>query len=94
LEGFTCFRIRNADYPEIFPREGCRVDGTLFSGITESEWERLDYYESDFYERRQVNVRLANGKSARAFAYVLPPENESMCLKESWDLNRYHPTNH
>lgn len=91
LPDYVRYRIRDADYPGIFPKKDCEVDGCLFSGITEGELVLLDRYESDLYERRIVNVRLTEGNSALAFAYVLPPAHESVCTEELWDLNQYHP---
>jgi gamma-glutamylcyclotransferase (GGCT)/AIG2-like uncharacterized protein YtfP len=91
VEGFVRYRIRNADYPGILPQRGSRIDGTLFRDITPEEWERLDEYESDLYLRQTVTVLHPEGGTSIAFAYVLPPEHESICTEEPWDLNHYHP---
>jgi gamma-glutamylcyclotransferase (GGCT)/AIG2-like uncharacterized protein YtfP len=93
LDGYGRYRVRGQDFPGIYPESGAQIDGTLFQRITAEEWERLDAYESNLYKRKEVKVKLANGKSVLAFAYVLPPANESVCTEESWDLNRYRPTN-
>ena len=91
LEGFVRYRIRGADYPGIFPQSDSRVNGTRFPGITPEEWARLDHYESDLYERREVEILHTDGSRSRAFAYILPPANESACTEEPWDLDTYHP---
>jgi len=91
LEGFVRYRIRDADFPGIFPKKGERIDGTLFTGISSEELLRLDNYESDLYVRQKVEVIHPDGDTSVATAYVLPPENEFVCTKEVWDLNTYHP---
>jgi gamma-glutamylcyclotransferase (GGCT)/AIG2-like uncharacterized protein YtfP len=93
LNGYVRFRIRHADYPGIFARPGSQVDGTVFSGITPEEWRTLDEYESDLYLRQPVTVMLTNGSRRQAQAYVLPPEHESVCTGEPWDLNDVTPPN-
>lgn len=91
LKGFVRFRIKNADFPGIFPRDNERIDGTCFYDITSRELKQLDTYESDLYVRQQVSISHRDGNTSIAYAYVLPPEHESVCTDESWDLNQYHP---
>jgi hypothetical protein len=38
-----------------------------------------------------VQVRLEDDSVVKAFAYVLPPEHESVCTTEPWHLNQYIP---
>lgn len=91
LKDHVRYRIRNADYPGIYPKPGDEVDGTVFEGITPEEWDLLDLYESDLYERRLIRVHLEDGTEKDAYAYVLPPEHESVCTKEPWHLTQYTP---
>ena len=91
LRDHVRYRIKDADYPGIYPQIGQEVEGTVFEGITIEEWAQLDRYESDLYERRRVQVVLQDGSRKEAFAYVLPPAHESVCTKEPWHLTQYIP---
>lgn len=91
LEGFVRYRIRGADFPGIYPKKDERIDGTLFTGITAEEMDLLDSYESDLYVRKEVPITHSEETTSIAFAYVLPPEHESICTEEPWDLKTFHP---
>jgi len=93
LKDFVRYRIKGADFPGIFPREGEQVDGTLFTGISSDELLQLDDYESDLYVRQKVEVIHLDGSLSLAYAYILPPENESVCTEEPWDLTSYYLPN-
>jgi hypothetical protein len=46
---------------------GDRVVGVVHAGLDEDDWRRLDVFEGDRYERRQVTVRLAAAPGLAAF---------------------------
>jgi len=62
-----------AGFPGIVMDEhGPEVHGFLFSseGLDE-QWHRLDEFEGDGYQRVLTTAKLARGRSAEAFIYVL-----------------------
>ena len=60
-------------YPGLVLDEvGDEIHGYVFSSVElEAEWERLDTFEGDGYERVLASVRLADGEHVRANVYVL-----------------------
>ena len=62
LEGFSRRRVRCADYPGMTEEEGASVLGTLATGLTRANIEKLDYFEGAQYERRKVTVKVVRGQ--------------------------------
>ncbi|KAJ4986508.1 AIG2-like family protein [Stagonosporopsis vannaccii] len=55
--------VKNADYPAVIPAApASEVRGTLVRGLTDGDMWRLDIFEGDEYERRDVKVRLLLSK--------------------------------
>jgi len=78
-------------HPGIVADPAGRVDGIWYRGLTPGESTRRDHYESDLYGRRPVRVALAHGTEEDAFADVRPPEYESVCADEPWELEHFRP---
>jgi len=58
LHNFRRHKVRYADYPAILPVSRSTVRGTFVSGLTDADIWRLDLFEGDEYERRNVRVKL------------------------------------
>ncbi|KAF7336651.1 hypothetical protein MVEN_02099800 [Mycena venus] len=69
LLNFTRHKVKSADYPGIIPysqgkvffdheldREACSVRGTMVTGLTKSDLQRLDIFEGPEYDREKVSV--------------------------------------
>lgn len=84
LEDYIRFRVRGADYPGIRPEPDARTEGLLLYGIQPPEWERLDQYEDDLYERRVVTVTLQDRRRISALAYIIPEHNRHALTDQPW----------
>jgi hypothetical protein len=65
LHAHRRYKVRNASFPAILPTkagEDSTVRGTLVTGLTDGDIWRLDIFEGDMYERREVTVRLLEGE--------------------------------
>ena len=76
---------------ELFPglmraSSDAKVEGILYSSISELEWERLTAFEDDFYELEQVSVLCPEGKRL-ALAYVVPPSHRSILSEKPWNAD-------
>ena len=58
LHDYRRHRVKGADYPAILPAPSSNVRGTFVTGLTDGDIYRLDIFEGDEYERRQVTCRL------------------------------------
>ena len=78
--------VRRRVIGEIFPAivegdDGDRVSGILYIGLDQRAWERLDRFEGELYERREVTL---DGQRA-AFTYVLGSRGVIVSAPEPWD---------
>ncbi len=85
LEGYARFRVRGRVYPAIVGAAGGEVSGMLYAGLEAAELERLDFYEGELYERREVSV-WEGAVAQRAATYVLRPELRHELSDEPWDF--------
>jgi gamma-glutamylcyclotransferase (GGCT)/AIG2-like uncharacterized protein YtfP len=85
LEGYARFRVKGRVYPAIVEAAGCEVPGVLYAGLEAAELDRLDFYEGDLYERREVSVWAGAGVQ-RAATYVLRSELRHELSDEGWEL--------
>lgn len=64
-------RVVGVDYPAVVPESGHQVMGTLCSGLSQKDLQRLDMFEGDEYERRFVKVKTTHGISeAQTYIYI------------------------
>lgn len=85
LHGFERFLIAEQVYPGIVPAESGRVPGRLYLNVDIASLQRLDYFESEVYDRQTVEVDLASGGSTTAFAYVVSEPYRHLLSAEAWD---------
>jgi gamma-glutamylcyclotransferase (GGCT)/AIG2-like uncharacterized protein YtfP len=85
LSGYACYRVSNKPYPAIVVDPAGAVAGVLYSGVSTRDLERLDSYEGELYERRELSVR-AGGTLLGAAAYVLGERHRSILSTEAWEL--------
>ncbi len=88
LEGFARFRVRGAAYPGIVETPGGGVEGVVYEPLDDEALAVLDVFEGELYERRVVEVRLADA-SVAAFTYVVPLRRRTQLSDEPWDLARF-----
>lgn len=87
LRGHLIRRVREADFPGILEAgPDAEVPGRVFLDLDPDTIARLDAYESDFYERRQVTVQVAE-RELRAAAYVVPEARAAILSDEEWSLD-------
>lgn len=58
LHGYCRRRVRYADYPGMVEDADHTVRGTVVSGITKANLDRLDFFEGSQYDRRVVRPQL------------------------------------
>ena len=58
LEDYRRHRVRYRSYPAIVPAQKSSVRGTLVTGLTPGDVNRLDAFEGSQYERKRVHVKV------------------------------------
>jgi len=71
LYDYKRLMVRGEDFPGIIPSEGDLVRGRLYFDIDYMSLKRLDEYEGEFYELRDVTVFTEDGMMISAYAYVV-----------------------
>ncbi len=88
LTGYARYRIIDRVYPAIVAAAGEEVSGVAYPDLTAPELERLDLYEGEIYERREVEVSIGE-TSVAACTYVLRAEHLGRLSTEPWDLAHF-----
>ncbi|WFB37383.1 gamma-glutamylcyclotransferase [Kiritimatiellota bacterium B12222] len=91
LHDFARYAIKGQDFPGLISQPGAQTEGTAFYEISLTEWEMLDRYESDLYERQTVAMLPQNGPPESAEVYILPPHNHHVLSTTLWELKNYRP---
>ncbi|QDS99382.1 gamma-glutamylcyclotransferase family protein [Adhaeretor mobilis] len=91
LRGYEVRRAEGDLYPVMFESEVSdessaieNVPGFVYYDLTESEFQRLDDYESGLYYRRTVLPLLEDGTVIRCDSYVLPQRNLQYASELPW----------
>ena len=89
LEGYRRRRVRSRAYPAITPSDHEGTEGVVFRGLDDETLRRLDVFEGDLYERRQLPVQVEGEGSIDAWVYVLAPEHAGRLSDQPWDLEDF-----
>jgi len=86
LRGFRRFLVKNEKYPGIVPSTEGLVSGIVYHGLTASNWQRLDQFEGDYYNRQAVTVLLEDGQQLTVDCYLFRPELSHLLTEIEWDF--------
>ncbi|MEO6281336.1 gamma-glutamylcyclotransferase family protein [Roseateles sp.] len=89
LHGHRRHPVQGEDYPGLCPVDGGVVDGRLYRGLDPVMWTRLDAFEGADYERVQVPVALADGRTETAWVYRFRAEQAARLLPGDWDVQAF-----
>ncbi|NMG46322.1 gamma-glutamylcyclotransferase [Aromatoleum toluvorans] len=89
LDGYRRQPVLGQAYPGMVPAVGACVSGVLYLDLPASAWPRLDRFEGEEYARRQVVVRLQDGRLETAWTYVFRPEYAARLVDGEWDFERF-----
>ncbi len=90
LHGFERYGIRGEPYPGVIEKPDGSVEGILYVGVTGESVYRLDVFEGDLYERKEVQVMPMGGSAGiSAMVYVVRPECRHLVTAEKWDFETF-----
>ena len=84
LLNYQRYFVRSKVYPGIVIEKNAEVSGILYYGITNPNWEKLDFFEGDDYERIVVEVILENLKKQAANMYLFKKSLQSRLTSRIW----------
>lgn len=89
LRGFRRSRVRDEQYPGIREEVGDVVPGLLYLDVPATAMQRLDIFEGERYERRQVVVQEEDGTVRAAMTYVFRPAYHELLTGIPWDFDEF-----
>lgn len=92
LHDFFRSGVRREDYPGIIPRPGATVAGVLYLDLPAEAVRRLDFFEGELYERKEVEVVTPEGGLCCAMAYVIKDCWRRRLTNREWNYARFLAT--
>jgi gamma-glutamylcyclotransferase (GGCT)/AIG2-like uncharacterized protein YtfP len=89
LHGFFRSKVRDEMYPGIREEDGGEVLGLLYLEVPAEAIERLDLFEGEMYERRQVTVRLDSGEEKAVMTYIFRPQYHNLLTGIPWEYDEF-----
>ena len=89
LHGFRRSRVKGEEYPGIRENAEAVVQGLLYLNVPEAAGERLDIFEGEMYERRQVKVQTEGGFEKSAVTYVFRPGYDDLLTENPWEFEEF-----
>ena len=92
LRDFFRSAIHREDYPGIVPRPGATVAGVLYLNQPTEAVRRLDVFEGELYERREVEVVSPEYGACAAMAYVIKDCYRDRLNHKEWSYAQFLAT--
>ena len=89
LQGYRRLVVRGQHYPGMIEAPGYSVQGRVYRDISVAGWQRLDRFEGDMYQRRSVQVVLADGTRVTAFSYVFKEACRDQLEPGEWQFDDF-----
>ena len=89
LQGYARRGVRGETYPALVPEDGARVEGIVYRDVPDPAWARLDAFEGDMYERRQVRIHTDEGATLSAETYVVRPSFMDRLETTAWSFEGF-----
>lgn len=86
LPGYRRFLVKDEHYPGVVAQAGGLVSGIVYHGLGLENWQRLDRFEGEMYERQPVSVRYSDGREAMVDCYLFRPEFAHRLSSTEWDF--------
>jgi hypothetical protein len=89
LKEYVRYKLAAAPYPGIMQEEGSEVEGTVYFDVDEVALYKLDVYEDTCYQRKTVEVALADNKVIQAMAYIITEDNKDILSEVEWNKQKF-----
>jgi gamma-glutamylcyclotransferase (GGCT)/AIG2-like uncharacterized protein YtfP len=89
LKDFRVVRVLNEVYPGIYACPGFQVFGRVWTSLNQKALQRLDQFEGNDYERRQVQITYASGESESVWVYRFKEAFKDKLSEESWNFEEF-----
>jgi len=82
--GYSNYLVKHQVFPGLVKDGGPGVvSGILYGDLAPEDWARLNDYEDDFYELREITV-TSGGEERAALAYIVPALERNRLTGQHW----------
>jgi gamma-glutamylcyclotransferase (GGCT)/AIG2-like uncharacterized protein YtfP len=89
LPGYRRHPVAGEDYPGVVADPAGVVEGRLHRALDAAALARLDAFEGELYERRQVTVNPVGGAGTTAWCYIVRAQFRDRLLDGDWDFEAF-----
>ncbi len=89
LAGYRRSQVKDEVYPGICEDAAGQVAGILYLAVPAAARQRLDLFEGEMYERREVMVEEEGGAVRPAMTYVFRPAYLHLLTGFPWDFGQF-----
>lgn len=89
LKNYFCSCIKNEPYPGMHPSPGQTISGIVYVDLSSEALVRLDHFEGEYYERREVTVECLEIGTTPAFGYVVKPQYRHILTGTPWSYDEF-----
>lgn len=88
LFGYARFGIKDEHYPGLVEQPGL-VDGVIWLEVSETDIEKLDRFEGEYYRRHQVFVADSHDRCLDCETYVITDDYRHLLDNQPWDADQF-----
>ncbi len=89
LHNFFRSKMQGREYPGIVEQPKSQVTGVLYGNLSPEALQRLDAFEGQMYQRREVEVMTKERGITMAMTYVIKPRYRDQLTGEAWDFRYF-----
>lgn len=89
LPGWKSVKVKNQDYPGLIQMDNEKVLGILKTGLSPADFEILDSFEGEQYQRLQLAVTDAQGQEQQAYVYVFKKIYLPQLSAQTWSYQEF-----
>jgi len=94
LEGFRRVKVPDESYPVLAAANGSEIVGAVISKLSESDWDRIIFFENVEYEHRECVVELDDSTELIAVLYsdgvMIPGADDEWTLEWWQEVHKPH----
>lgn len=89
LKGWKAVKVKNHDYPGLIQADDGRVLGMLKTGLSAADFEILDKFEGEQYQRILLVIADSEGQPQQAYVYVFKECYLTQLSSEIWSYQEF-----
>jgi gamma-glutamylcyclotransferase (GGCT)/AIG2-like uncharacterized protein YtfP len=86
LAGYDRKMARGEQFPVLFPHApSSHVEGFVYLDVSDADLKKLDYFEAEYYLRKQAEVQILESGKLPVEVYVLKEEYYPLISHQDWN---------